>query len=110
MTTIDELCEAIASVGLPWANTDFEEEESVSPPYIVLSRQVGQSFGADDVTWCVVAEYDVELYTERRDYDLERRVADALDDAGIYFSDGGVWPLPTEGMVESVITVTVREN
>ena len=110
MITLDALCEAIASIGLPWANMAFEPDEDVSPPYIVLTRQIGQAFGADDATWCTVADYDVELYTEHRAYDLERTVADALDEAGIYFSDGGVWPIPSEGLVEAVVTVTVREN
>lgn len=112
MTTLDELCSVIDSIGLPWANTAFEREEKaeVFPPYIVLTRQTGQTFGADDATWCAVAEYDIELYTERRDYGLERTVTDALDNAGIYFSDGGVWPIPSEGLIEAVVTVTVREN
>lgn len=109
MTTLDELCGVIASVGLPWANTAFETEEDVLPPYIVLTRRPGTTYGADDLTWCVVAEYDIELYTEHRAYDLERRVTDALDEAGIYFSDGGVWPIPSEGLIEAVVTVTVQE-
>ena len=110
MTTLDELCATIASVGLPWADTTFEREEDIAPPYIVLRKAGGTSAGADDASWLRVAEYEIELYTKRRDYGLERQVSDALDNAGIYFNDGGFWPLPSEGMVEAVFTVTVREN
>lgn len=110
MTTLDELCQAVASIGLPWANTDFERGEDVSPPYIILTKSGASTYGANDLAWCLSAEYDIELYTVRRDYDLERTVRDALDNAGIYFEDGGVWKIESQGLVESVTTVTVREN
>ena len=110
MTTLDDLCEAIASVGLPWANTDFERGEDVTLPYIVLTKTGASTYGANDLSWCLTAEYDVELYTERRDYGLERTITDALDNAGIYFEDAGVWKIESQGLVESVVTVTVREN
>ena len=110
MTTLDELCGVIGAIGLPWTNTEWTRDDDAQLPYIVLKKTGGTAHGANDATWCVVAEYDIELYTERRDYALERTVTDALDDAGIYFSDGGAWPIPSEGMHEAVITVTVREN
>ena len=110
MTTLDELCQVIDSIGLPWANTDFERGDDVSPPYIVLKKTGGSVNGANDSAWCHLVEYDVELYTTRRDYALERTVTDALEGSGIFFDDGGFWGIPEQGMVEAVFTVTVREN
>lgn len=110
MTTLDELCQVIDSIGLPWANTNFEREDDVSPPYIVLRKSDGSVIGANDSAWCHLVEYDIGLYTKRRDYALERTVMDALDGSGIFYDDGGFWELPEQGMVEAVFTVTVREN
>ena len=109
MITIDELCRALDGIGVPWSNGDFERGDDISPPYIVLNKSGASSYGANDITWCLTTEYEIELYTERRDYQLERKVTDALDSLGLYFTDGGFWPLPTQGMVEAVITVTVRD-
>ena len=111
MTTVDELCEAIATVGVPWTNAELGRgDEDFAPPYIVIRKSGGFTSGANDMTWCAIAEYDIELYTIHRNYGLERTVTDALDEAGIYYSDGGNWPLDTEGLFEAVMTVTVREN
>lgn len=110
MTTLDELCEAIAAINLPWTNTAWGRGDDVTAPYIVLVKSGGDTYGADNATWYAVAEYDVELYCSNRDYGLERAVRTALDDAGIYWSDGGTWSIPTESLIETVYTVTVREN
>ena len=110
MITLDELCQTIDTIGVPWANTDFKREESISPPYIALKKSDATTYGANDMTWCTVTEYDIEIYTIVRDYDLERTVMDALDNLGLFFSDGGFWSIPDQGMVEAVLTVTVREN
>ena len=110
MTTLDELCGVLDNIGLPWTDTAWTRDDDATLPYITLVRHVGTSSGADDGTWCVVAEYDLELYTSERDYALEGAVAGALGAAGIYYDDGGVWPIPSEGMMEAVFTVTVREN
>ena len=111
MNTLDDLCAAIVTVGVPWTNAELGRgDEDFAPPYIVLRKTVGVPSAANDMTWCTIAEYDVELYTVHRNYALERAVRDALDDAGIYYSDGGAWPLESEGLFETVMTVTVREN
>ena len=109
MITLDDLCSVVASIGLPWANTNFERGEDMDAPYIVLSRQDVTTIAADDQTWFRMVDYDIELYTTRRDYKLESTVTDSLDNAGIYFADGGVWPIPAEGLIETVFTITVRE-
>ena len=110
MTTLDELCGVLDGIGIAWTNTKWGRGDEVAAPFIVLRKSGGTSYGANDMTWCSVAEYDIELYTTHRDYALERTVTEALEVAGIYFIDGGVWPLDSEGLIEAVTTVTVREN
>jgi len=110
MTTLDELCGVIGGLGIKWTNAEWEPPDDLVAPFIVLRRGRGTTSGANDLTWFNVAEYDIELYTVHRNYELERTITNALDDAGIYFSDGGVWPHPSEGLMEAVITVEVREN
>ena len=114
MNTLDTLCNLIASLGIPWTNqTEFGRGDGLDapqPPYITLRKDSGQTTGANDLTWLHIVSYDIELYTTHRDYALERTVANALDNQGFYFSDGGTWNIGTEGLIETVYTVDVREN
>lgn len=114
MNTLDTLCELLAALGIPWANQDGfgrgDGNLSPQPPYIVLTKSDGRTHGANDLTWLHVVSYDIELYTTHRDYALEKAVSNALDNEGFYFSDGGTWNIDSEGLVEAVFTVDVREN
>lgn len=109
MITIDELCQVVASIGLPWAQVDFERGDDVQPPFIVITPTNPENSGANDEVWTHTVDYDIELYTKRRDYNLEGAVATALEVAEIYWEPGGYWHLESEKMFETVFTVTVRE-
>lgn len=109
MITIDELCQVVASIGLPWAQVDFERGDDVQPPFIVLMPTSSDNSGANDLVWTHTTDYDVELYTEHRDYNLEAAIATALETAGTFWEPGGYWHLESESMFETVFTVTVRE-
>ena len=108
MESIHELTSAVASIGIPWANGHWGKGDDPTVPYITLMPGTGESFGADNITWCAVMPYDVELYTSVRDYELERRLETALDAAGIYWSKE-VYDLEDEEVSETVYNVTVRE-
>ena len=109
MITIDELCQVVASIGLPWAQVDFERGDDVEPPFIVLMPSSGATVKANDGNWVRTVEYEIELYTERRNYNLEAAIATALETAGTDWDSGGYWHLESESMFETVFTVTVRE-
>lgn len=109
MITIDELCAAIDSLGIPWAQVDFERGEDVEPPFIVLMPSAGATVKANDGNWVQTVEYEIELYTERRNYNLEAAIATALETAETDWEQGGYWHLESENMFETVFVVTVRE-
>ena len=43
MITIDELCQVVASIGLPWAQVGFERGDDVQPPFTGGQRRERRS-------------------------------------------------------------------
>lgn len=83
MVTLAQLCGALRSVGLPYAQDEWDTEEAdrKSPPplpYAILVAQASEDVIADESNFVRVTPYDVEVYTRGRDMDLERRLEDAL--------------------------------
>lgn len=109
MITFDDLFAVVQSTGLPCYNTRVARGDDVAPPFVIVTKSGGSNDGADDVVWAHTVEYDVDLYSEVRDYENEAAITDALDAAGIWWTDGGLWEIQTEGLVEAVFTVPVRE-
>lgn len=109
VTTLDDLAATLTSLEIPWANTMFEPQEQPAPPFIVLTANSAENTHADNVTWASVMEYDIELYCERREYQIERAVQAALDSAGIAF-EKSVWVIEQENLVETVYSVLIDEE
>ncbi|MBQ9005781.1 MAG: hypothetical protein IJ092_05345 [Atopobiaceae bacterium] len=110
METIHDLISAVSALGIPWTNGVWGKgDDGPTVPYVTIKAGDGTSYGADNITWCTVMDYDVELYVHGRDYALERALEQALDDAEIYWSKG-VYLLEDESVCETVYSVTVRED
>ena len=109
MTTIDDLCAVLDTIGLPWTQVAWERGDDAELPYIVLMPTGADNTSASDEVWTHITTYDVELYCKRRDYQKEAIVASALEAAGIFWESGGYWFIDSESMFETVFTVTVRE-
>ena len=109
MDTLKGLIAAVASIDLPWANGSWGAGDDPVVPYITIRATGGTSYGADNATWCAFMGYDVELYTQSRDYVLERSIEDALDANEIFWTKNNC-ALDDEGVSETVYSVTVRED
>ena len=87
MGTTDELCSAIASLGIPWAQHGFAAGDGTARPqrlpFVILMPTGADEIMADSVTYMALPLYDVELYTSARMYDLERQFEAALGSARI---------------------------
>lgn len=108
MITLTKLCEVLDGLGIEWANEKFEPKEP-EPPFIVLVAGYGEAAGADNVTWCEWMPYDVALYTKRRDYKTERKVAEALTSVECRYTKT-VTILDSENLTEAAFSVNVTEE
>ena len=85
--TIDAVCGALDTLGLPWANTKFQEG-GITPPFILLVAGERDGVFADNVNWPSDMNYTIYLVTENRDYALEKQVGDMLTGLEIAYSMG----------------------
>ena len=64
---------------------------SPDPPFICYLSPGDGNFSADGVPYFKVDSWAVELYTDYKDPPTERRVEDALEANGIYYTRAEVW-------------------
>lgn len=74
---LTELKTKLETTQLPVAYSFFREPQD--PPFLVYLMSYTNNFQADDKVYRVRPRYQVELYTEIKDPDLEETVEAALD-------------------------------
>ena len=109
MTTLDELCAAISSLGIPWANERFSDGLEPEPPFVLLVAGYDEPGYADGSAWYRPTSYDVALYTRTRDYTTESKIGTALDAIGCPW-ERMVTHLDSEGLIETAFSVYVTEE
>lgn len=75
MVTVEELVERAESVGLPLANTAFEETEETpvpKPPYLIYLVTHQKIRGADMKNNIKETDFSLELYTDKFASDREK--------------------------------------
>ncbi len=83
--SLEEVVEMISNIGLPFAYHHFAEGESPDPPFVIYLSPGSHNFAADGVVFFKVHLLDVELYTDKKDPEVESRVEAALDAAGFFY-------------------------
>lgn len=81
-----ELKAILEELGYPVTNTSFPPNFKQDPPFIVFLRNNINTFDADDVVYTYDFEYYIELYTCRRDEDMEEKLIGILDKHKINWS------------------------
>ena len=105
--TIDDVAQALDTLGLPWANTKFQEG-GIEPPFIILAATDREGVFADDLNWPGEMSYTIYLITENRSYALEGQVMAMLTNLGIAYSMG-VGSFDDEDIVQAYFTFTVED-
>ncbi|HEO4577941.1 TPA: hypothetical protein ACGN6M_000110 [Streptococcus agalactiae] len=75
---MDEIIEMLTEVGLPFAYDHFEEGQAPDPPFICYVTPESHNFAADGQVYFPVNRFYLELYTDKKDRALEKRIEDLL--------------------------------
>ncbi len=86
-----EVKEMVESIGLESAYHHFAEGESPDPPFLVFLYPNADNFAADGIVYFSVNVLHIELYTNKKDPDLEEQVETVLTEYGIYYNKSEVW-------------------
>ncbi|ARP51099.1 hypothetical protein B6259_09560 [Ruminococcaceae bacterium CPB6] len=89
--TFEETKSMIEETGLPVAYDHFAEGESPDPPFICFLFPGSDNLFADNTVFQKIDELNVELYTDRKDPDMETRIEDILNSHELPFEKSEVW-------------------
>ena len=88
---MERLVAIMEEIGLPFAYHHFAEGESPDPPFICFLTSGSDNFAADGRDYFKINQINIELYTDRKDPDLEDSVEAVLDEHGIFYQKSEVW-------------------
>lgn len=88
--THQEVMTMLAEMNLPYAYDHFVEGESPDPPFLVFLYPGSNHFAADGKVYFKVNRLNIELYTDKKDVELEETVEAVLDRHGIFYGKSEV--------------------
>ena len=74
--TLQELFQELKNIGYPVSYGSFAAP--VAPPYLIYQFAYSNDFMADGMNYLEVSNFQVELYTEYKDLEAEKKVQDKL--------------------------------
>ena len=77
--------------GIDFAYDHFAEGETPQPPFCVYLNPVAHNFSADGAVYYPVTEVNIELYTDKKDPETEKKLEFLLTEAGIFYEKTEVW-------------------
>lgn len=86
--------ELLDEVGLEYKYHHFEVEEAIAPPFICWIVPDTDNFAADGKVFFKGENVHIELYTDKKDFELELRIETVLDEKELYWDK-------TEDYIES---------
>ena len=96
----------LAEMNLPYAYDHFVEGESPDPPFLVFLYPGSNHFAADGKAYFKVNRLNIELYTDKKDVELEETVEAVLDRHGIFYGKSEVW-IESENLYEVLYQMEV---
>lgn len=84
-----ELFQALKSLGMPVAYGSFSSP--VSPPFITYQFAYSSDVMADNQNYVEISNFQIELYTAKKDLAAEKVVQDKLKELGLPYSKVEAW-------------------
>ena len=106
---MDRLIKILEEIGLPFAYSHFAEGESPQPPFMVYLLPKNKHFGADGLVYYNNTEVNLEVYTDKKDLQLEEKIEEILDREKIYYEKSEVW-IESERLYEVLYEFTLKIN
>ena len=95
----EQICEMMQETGLPFAYHHFAEGEAPKPPFLLFLTEVENTFGADNIMYHSFKRLNIELYTDKKDPEMEPTIEDILLSHELPYEKSEVW-IESEKMYE----------
>lgn len=105
----EEIENILKEMGIPFRYHHFtqKEMEEIELPIIVWTVPGTSNFYADGKVHYKIKKLDIELYTDRKDWELEEKLEQILDEHGIAWQQTASEWLQSENMWESLYEMEV---
>lgn len=90
MTKKDVLKE-LKKVNIPVAYNHFAESDRVKLPFMVYFFPSASNFAADGSVYYKKDVLHIELYTEKKNIELEEKVESILEENGLFYKKTEIW-------------------
>lgn len=104
--TEQEVYQMVKSIGFPVAYHHFEEGQSPDLPFLVYLYPESNNFSADGIVYQKITELDIELYTDKKDLNAEKKIETVLKKNGFFYNKTETY-LDTEKMYEVLYEMEV---
>lgn len=84
--TYKEVAQMIEGIGLPCAYYEFPDGTGIAPPFICWLFTDSDDLAADNENYQKVRPCRIELYTDNKDFAIEKLVEDTLNENDYYYS------------------------
>lgn len=81
----NDLFNLLIELDIPVAYDHFDERTEVFPPFLVYRERKPDSLAADNRIFYSFPNYELELVTENKDFELENKIKQLLSDNGIVY-------------------------
>lgn len=104
--TFEQIKEMMEETELPFAYHHFAEGESPVPPFLIFLSPSENTFSADNNMYFSFKQLDIELYTDRKNPELEENLERILHRHNIFYNKTESW-IATEKMYEVLYEMEV---
>lgn len=105
--TYSDIISLMDDIGLPYAYDHFAEGHATDPPFAVFLMPSSDNFIADNKVYTPVVELNIEVYSDKKDPALEKRVQAVLDDHEIVWEKSEVW-IESERLYEVLYSTEIH--
>lgn len=88
---MNEIVKILTEAGIPFAYDHFAEGESPAPPFICYLMPESDNFSADGMVYHKITGVSIELYTDAKSPETEKKLEDALDSHRVFYNKSEVW-------------------
>jgi hypothetical protein len=99
-----ELYQALKSIGFPVAYGSFTNP--VTPPFITYQFSYSSDMIADNQNYVEISNFQVELYTDKKDLNAEKLVQDKLKELGLPYRKFETY-LDTENLYQILYEIQI---
>lgn len=101
---LEDLAESLEKLGFSVAYSHFAEGHVPKAPYIVVQGMGSDNFSADGIVYHKIEDIDIELYCNKKEPEIEKKIADFLTANKIYYEKQETY-IDSEKMIQVIFEI-----